>query len=92
MRALKVLVVVMGVLLVGGTVTLVVLLVQRLGAGARPAAVDLALGQPEGTRIGGLATTAEGWLAVWVARPDGDRIVLVDPRRGGVIGELRVGR
>jgi hypothetical protein len=87
-RALKVLVVGMGVLIVVGTVTLVVLVVQRAGAGA--AAPNLALRQPEGTRIAGIAA-AEGRIALWVQRPDGERVLLVDPRSGRAAGEIRLG-
>ncbi|WP_237213178.1 DUF6476 family protein [Falsiroseomonas oryziterrae] len=89
MAALKWLVGVMGVLIVAGTVTLVVLIVQRAG-GDRGAAVSGAqhLGQPAGTRILSVAET-EGRLVVLVARPDGERILFVEPRRGRVIAELR---
>ena len=82
----------MGVLILGGTVTLVALIVQRAGGGGGGATrLDLALDQPEGTRIAGIAA-AEGVLGLWVTRPDGDRVVLVDPRRGRVAGEIRIGR
>jgi hypothetical protein len=92
----------MGVLIVAGTVTLVVLLVQRANApaGGRPEAravappggtwaAALALGAPEGSRVGGIAP-AGGALAVWVVRPDGDRVVLVDPASGRQTGEIRL--
>ena len=88
MRALKVLVVAMGVLIVVGTVTLVALLVQRIGGGGSPdAPFRAALGLPEGSRITGIASTERG-LAVLVSRPDGDRVLLLDPRGGRVIGEV----
>jgi hypothetical protein len=108
-RGLKVLVVVMGVLIVAGTVTLVTLIVQRAGqvggggAGSAGAPLALALDQPPGTRIGGIAAVGGGGgaggdraggglLAVWVTRPDGtDRVLVVDPRRGQVVGEIRPG-
>lgn len=79
----------MGVLIVAGTVALAVLLVQRLG-GAGDAAVlpPQHLGQPAGTRILSVAPV-DGRLAVLVARPDGERVLMVDPRRGRVMGELR---
>jgi hypothetical protein len=96
----------MGVLIVAGTVTLVVLLVQRaggarVGASVAPEArveastppqgwaAPVVLGQPEGSRIGGIET-AGGALAVWVVRPDGDRVVLVDPASGRQVGEVRL--
>ncbi|WP_198371393.1 hypothetical protein [Roseomonas rosulenta] len=88
----------MGLLIVAGTVTLVVLLVQRAGVSpaeraasvapeARP--VNMALGAPEGSRIGGIAP-AGGALAIWVVRPDGERVVLVDPASGRRTGEIRL--
>jgi hypothetical protein len=93
----------MGVLIVAGTVTLVVLLVQRaneatsgrVATDGRPAAIapgrtpELALGAPEGSRVGGI-TGAGGALAIWVMRPDGDRVVLVDPASGRQTGEIRL--
>ena len=90
MRALTALVIGMGVLIVVGTVALVAVVVQRAGGGGA-ARVDVALDQPEGARIAGVAA-AEGVLGVWVSRPDGDRVLLVDPRRGRVAGEVRLGR
>lgn len=86
----------MGVLIVAGTVALVAVIVQRAGGfaggGGPMARLDLALDQPEGSRIAGVAAAEGGALGVWVARPDGDRVVLVDTRRGRVAGEIRVGR
>jgi hypothetical protein len=85
----------MGVLIVAGTVALVAVVVQRAGGfsgGGQAARLDLALGQPEGSRIAGIAAAEGGALGVWVARPDGDRVVLVDTKRGRVAGEIRLGR
>ncbi|MFT8246547.1 DUF6476 family protein [Roseomonas sp. BN140053] len=98
MRALKVLVVVMGVLIVAGTVTLVALIVQRMGGAvpvasrveAPPVGVEASLGQPPGTRILGMAG-AEGRIALWVSRPEGERVLLLDPRSGRLAGEVRLG-
>ena len=106
MRALKVLVVGMGVLIVVGTVTLVVLVIQRaskavpatpmapvaavLPAGA-PLPAGLTLAQPAGSRIRGIAPGGEGRVAVWVQRPDGDRVVILDTRSGQALGEVRLG-
>ncbi len=90
MGALKVLVVVMGVLIVGGTVTLVALLVQRAG-GAGGTAWQAVLEQPEGARIAGVAASESG-IGIWVQRPDGDRVLVVDPKRGRINGEIRLGR
>jgi hypothetical protein len=90
-RGLKILVVVMGLLIVGGTLTLLLLIVQRVGGTGESARWEMALDQPEGTRIAGIAA-AEGGLGIWVARPDGDRVLLVEPRGGRLIGEVRLGR
>jgi hypothetical protein len=88
--ALKALVIVMGVLIVAGTVTLVVLIVQKVGGAAPGAAAMVALGEPEGARIGGIAATDRS-LAVWVVRPDGaDRVILLDAASGRRIGEVRL--
>jgi hypothetical protein len=81
----------MGVLIVVGSVTLVTLLVQRVGGAGGSARWEVALEQPEGARIAGVAA-AEGGIAIWVQRPDGDRIMLVEPQRGRVLGEIRPGR
>ena len=91
MRALKVLVVAMGVLIIGGTATLLTMLVQRTTMAGGGARVELGLGQPEGARIAGIAAT-EGGLAIWVARPDGDRVLVVDGKRNRVSGEIRLGQ
>ena len=96
MRALKVLVVVMGVMIGAGTVTLVVLIVQRAGGLASSSGVarmELALDQPVGSRIAGIAAIEAGGtagLAIWVQRPDGtEAVLLLDTRRGRIAGEVR---
>jgi hypothetical protein len=87
MRALKFLVVAMGVLIVAGTVTLVVLIVQRAGGGSGASLPPMSLNLPAGSRIMGIAG-AKDHFAVHVQRPDGDRILLLDPRSGRVVGEV----
>nr|WP_256476112.1 hypothetical protein [Siccirubricoccus soli] len=82
----------MGVLILAGTVTLVVLLVQRAGGGMGAGGQwELALEAPEGSRIAGVAAAGDG-AAVLLQRPDGERVVVVDPKRGRVVGEIRLGR
>lgn len=87
MRALKFLVVAMGVLIVAGTVALVVLLVQRAGRGGEAPLPPMGLELPAGSRMVGIAG-AEGRFAVLVQRPDGDRIVFLDARTGRPVGEV----
>ena len=86
MGALKALVIGMGVLIVAGTVTLVVLLTQRAGGGA-DRALDVAAMLPAGNRILGIAGV-EGRLAVWVEGPEGARVLLLDGQ-GRQVGEVR---
>lgn len=92
-RALKVLVIGMGVLIIAASVTLVVLIIQRAGKAtpSLPVAAVMTLSQPAGTRIGGIAPGADGRVAVWVQRPDGERVVLLDTRSGQAVGEVRLG-
>jgi hypothetical protein len=81
----------MGVLIIAGTLTVVTVLVQRIGGGGGGGRWETALEQPEGTRITGIAA-AESGIGVMVVRPDGERVLLVEPKRGRVIGEIRPGR
>jgi hypothetical protein len=88
MQALKFLVVAMGVLIVAGTVTLVVLLVQRAGGSRTGVSLPpMSLNLPAGSRILGLAGAGDHF-AVHVQRPDGERILLLEPRSGRVVGEV----
>ncbi len=79
----------MGVLIVGGTVTLGVVLVKRMNAtgGAAAAGPWVLEGQPAGTRMLGLAAAEQG-LAVLVARTDGERVLLLDLKQRRVVGEI----
>lgn len=87
MRAMKFAVVAMGLAIVGASVTLVVLLLQR-AAGPRASAPVL-LEQPAGTWIAGVTGVQDG-VAVWLSGGGvPDRVVLVDPRRG-TRGEVRL--
>lgn len=78
----------MGVLIVAGTVTLVVLLVQR-AAGRGPASLPaMTLDLPHGARMVSVAGAGERF-AVLVEGPDGaTRLLLIDPRSGRVVGEV----
>jgi hypothetical protein len=70
-------------------VALGVVVSQRLGGEGDSAALGPRhLGQPAGTRVVSVAPAGDR-LAVLVARPDGERVLLVDARRGRVVGELR---
>ena len=58
MRALKVAVVVMGVLIVGGVIVLFTVLAQRMSSGSGPIA-SAVLDEPAGTRIAGTSTAPD---------------------------------
>ena len=87
MRALQAAVIVMGVLIVVGTVALAVAIANRLGGRSSPPAL-VSLTEPEGSRIIGIAGAGDR-LAVHVSgggRPD--RILLIDPATHRVVGRI----
>jgi len=77
MRALTILVVAMGVLIVAGVVGLVGVVASRVAAHRPAAPVALVLDEPAGTRIAGVAAVADG-LAVQLQGGGVDRVVVVD--------------
>lgn len=98
MRALKILVVVMGVLIVVGTTTLAVLLVRRAGGDAAPsqppasaAALLRQLDEPSGTAIVAIALNADR-LVIQLRGGGPDRVVLVDPRNGATVARVALTR
>ena len=95
MRALKIAVMVMGVLIVLGTAGLVVGIARRSVApvGCRlPAASWLSvLDEPAGTRIAGIAAVSDR-LAVQLQGGGADRVVLIDPTTGAVAGRISLAR
>ena len=96
MRALKVAVVVMGVLIVLGTVGLVVGIARRstppvAAVTAPPSTVSATLEEPAGTRIVGIVGVRNR-LAVQLQGGGNDRVLLIDPLTGGVTGRISLGR
>jgi hypothetical protein len=98
MRALKVLTIVMGVMILAGTGVLVAVIAHRIAspapeatsaAGAAP--LSLALDEPAGTHIAGIAAAGDR-LAVQLQGGGPDRVVLVDPRSGTVTGRITLAR
>ncbi len=90
MGALKAAVVVMGVLIVVGTVGLFVVLAQRMSAASAPIA-SVTLDEPPGTRIAGASAAADR-IAVQLAGGGPDRVVLVDLKSGRVLGHVGLAR
>jgi hypothetical protein len=97
MRALRVAVVVMGVLIVLGTMGLVIGIVRRSTApmppavATLPASVAAVLDEPEGTHIAGIAAVRDR-LAVQLQGGGADRIVLIDPATGALAGRISLRR
>src|SRR5580692_9617322 len=92
MRALKIAVIIMGVLIVVGTTALIVVVVHRLAspaplAAALPASVAATLDEPAGTRIAGIAAVRDR-LAIQLQGGGTDRVVLIDPATGAVTGRI----
>lgn len=90
MRALKFAVGAMGVLIVGATVALIVLVVQRVG-GSGAATVSAVLDEPAGTRIASAAASPD-WIMLQLQGGGADRIVVVDPRSGRVLSRVALAR
>jgi hypothetical protein len=86
MQALKALTIVMGVLILGGTAVLGVVLARKMGGGA-PAPVSVLLDEPAGTRIAGIAGVGDR-LAVQLQGGGPDRVVLIDPHTGAANGRV----
>jgi uncharacterized protein DUF6476 len=90
MRFMKALVIGMGVLIVVATTVLIVLIVHRLAGPpvAVPAtAGSVLLDEPMGTRIVTIAPAGDR-LAVQLQGGGPDRLLLVDPRSGAVMGRI----
>jgi hypothetical protein len=95
MRALKIATIVMGVLIVVGTMALIISVARRVSAPppvtSLPAAVAAVLDEPVGTRIAGIAA-ARDRVAVQLVGGGVDRVVLVDPVTGAVAGRISLAR
>jgi hypothetical protein len=90
MRALVIATVVMGVMIVAGTATLLVVIAQRLSAPAA-ALTPTVLDEPAGTHIAGMAALSDR-LALHLQGGGPDRVVLIDPRTARVLGRVGLAR
>ena len=103
MRALKVVTIVMGVMIVAGTGVLIAVIAHRVASPAPNVTVAagtaasggppfaLALDEPAGTHIAGIVAVGDH-LAVQLQGGGADRVVLVDPRSGAVAGRIILAR
>ncbi len=86
MQALKALTILMGVLILGGTAVLGVVLARRMGT-ASAAPVSVLLDEPAGTRIAAISGAGDR-LAVQLQGGGPDRLVLIDPHSGAATGRV----
>lgn len=94
MQALKIVTIVMGVLILLGTTVVVVTVVRRTmsgPAGHPEKAFSVMLDEPAGTGIVGI-TAVRDRLAVQLHGGGVDRVLLIDPVSGAVVGRVAAGR
>jgi hypothetical protein len=105
MRALKIATIVMGVLIVAGTMALVIGVARRagvvpvagspagsvVGGAIGPASVAVLLDEPAGTHIAGIVAVRDR-LAVQLQGGGVDRVVLIDSATGTVAGRISLVR
>jgi hypothetical protein len=94
MRALKFATIAMGVLIVLGTTVVVVTVVRRTmsGPGGSPEkAFTAVLDEPAGSTIAGIAAVRDR-LAVQLHGGGSDRVVIVDPATGAIVGRVSLAR
>lgn len=92
MRSLKILVVVMGVMLVGGFALLVAIVVGRLSHGGSPprsfAATTIDI--PRDARIGAMAAGADRLVLELVLPEGGHQLVVIDMATGARLGTIEL--
>ena len=91
MQGLKIIVVVMGVMIVAGVAVVIGTIVQRSGGTTAAILIDGVLDEPASTRIAGIAVLADR-LAVQLQGGGPDRVLLLDPRSGRVMGRIALAR
>jgi hypothetical protein len=96
MRALKIATIVMGVLIVIGTMGLIVVVARRVSmpsssVATLPTSVAAVLDEPAGTHIAGIVAVRDR-LAVRLEGGGVDRVVLIDPATGTVAGHISLAR
>ena len=93
MRAVKVATIAMGVLILLGTTVILVTIVKRTMTGpiAPEKAFAAVLDEPAGTGIAGIAAAGDR-LAVQLHGGGTDRVVLINPSSGAVVGRIGLAR
>jgi hypothetical protein len=93
MRALRIATIVMGVLIVMGTMGLIIGVAWRSSAPVASLSVSVSavLDEPEGTHITGVVAVRDR-LAVQLHGGGMDRVVLIDPATGALSGRISLAR
>ena len=94
LRVLKTITIVMGVLVLIGTTVVVVTIARRamFGTAGPPEKTFAAvLDEPAGTAIAGIASVRDR-LAVQLHGGGADRVILIDPASGAVVGRVTLAR
>jgi len=94
MRAVKIATIAMGVLILLGTTVILVTIVKRSISGAPgmpEKAFAIVLDEPAGTGIVGIAPVRDR-LAVQLRGGGMDRVLLIDPASGAVVGRISLAR
>ncbi len=95
MRTLKIVTIGMGVLILLGTTVILVTIVKRALPGQGGAAPDrpfaVMLEEPGGTNIAGVASVRDR-LAIQLRGGGADRVILIDPTSGAVVGRIGLAR
>lgn len=94
MGALKLLVVVMGVMIVAGTAVLAGVIAERLSSAGRLSATrttELTMNEPSGTQITGMALLPDR-LALRLHGGGPDRVAIIDPRTGRLLARIQLAR
>ena len=94
MRAVKIATIAMGVLILLGTAVILVTIVKRTmsgPAGLPEKAFATVLDEPPGTSIAGIAS-ARDRLAVQLRGGGVDRVLMIDPASGAVVGRISLAR
>ena len=88
MRALKVLVIVMGVLIVAGTAVVIVTVAKRVSQAGRTAPVAASLTLPAGCSVAEMTTIGDRLALRLEGAGDCRQILLVDPATGSITGHI----
>lgn len=93
MRAVKIATIAMGVLILLGTTVILVTIVKRTMSGpvGPEKAFSAVLDEPAGTAIAGIASAGDR-LAVQLRGGGTDRVVLINPASGTIVGRVGLAR